>query len=433
MPIATLAYTKNLQQCKAHNIAVEDHYIENQLNQFRLQLQKQHKLNKMPEKKINSLFIDNTNIMESLESTQKHIKDFYNTPIEALQEVNDLFEEELQKQVKLMEEEETLQRAINMTETDLTEPPVRQVKIQTGLNKNCEDIDKIEGTTEDNFLDFMEKRKEELNLDIESIDINIPNENEEVQQRTPSPLANTDEVLKPLREALAEQNAFNLKCVRFDTEVNVYELKRETSICSNTSDGIDSVISELAEEALKELEMEDLHKCTENSNVITIPETNLNLIGSSLHATTVTTTNNDELVVVGQVTNFTRRSSDKPKDEVLSPRFSDQTEEDTVSNREQTKIIEQLFQSRAHTNISIMRKYFLKWIHYTTIEKIEREHVNCQMDRVKKMNMFLDKIRMEKSLLKRHPKTDNNDEHRKHLQKRESMQALQINKKYQNK
>lgn len=431
MPIATVAYSKNLQQCKAHNIAVEDHYIQNQLNQFRLHLQKQHKLNKMPEKKISSLLIDNTDIMQSLESTQKHIQDFYNTPIEALQEVHDLFEEELEKQVKLIEDEEILSRIINKAKNSQEHLEQRN-QIRIDLEQNTKDIDETDKTSEEQFLDFSEIRKEEFNLENEILNCNSHNENVEIQQRTPSPLANTDEVLKPLRDAIEEQSALNLKCVRFDTEVNVYELQRETSICSNTSDGIDSVISELAEEALKELEMEDLHQSTLNLNETENPESNINLKGTTL--TGNITTNNDELVVVGQVTNYSRRSFDTQKNVISSPSFSDETEENTISNREQSKIIEQLFQSRAHTNVSIMRKYFLKWVHYTTIEKIEREHGNCRADRVKKINIFLDKIRLEKSLSKCHHKPDNDDDlHGKHLQKKESMQALQINKKYQNK
>ncbi|KNC33839.1 hypothetical protein FF38_08988 [Lucilia cuprina] len=449
LPLATVAYAKNLQQCKEHNIAVEDHYIENQLNQFRMHLQKQHKQNRVPEKKLHSLLIDNTEIIKSLESSHKHIEDFYNTPIDALQEVHDLFTDELEKHVKLMEDKDFRERKSNtleMEENTLENNRNNEI-IGTEVANFLEekelllamDSQKNNGVKpEENIIDFMAERMNELNFNNEIFDLNSQIITEENCQRTPSPLANTDEILKPLREVIEEQNVSHLRCVRFDTDINVCQLKRESSVCSNTSDGIDSVISDLAEEALKELEMEEEFKLEdileENNSETTQIKHNLILNGCSLHNFKSET---GDLIVTGKTAHYVKSSEEENENVNTSESSSKALEDNTYSHNEKSNIIENLFQTCNHNNTSIMRKYFLKWIHYTNIEKIEREHVDGRADRVKKINIFLDKIRIEKTRLKHSQKTESEsafeNDHKKCVAKKDTSENVKVNKKYQNK
>ncbi|XP_019894897.1 uncharacterized protein LOC101898802 isoform X2 [Musca domestica] len=407
LPLATVAFSKNLDKCKSHNVVVEERYIENQLQQFRQHLQKQNQRNRLCEKKINSLLIDNQGIMDSLETSQRHIEDFYSTPIEALQQLVD------QNQSKLD-------------------------------NKEMEnDTKELEQPVDDITARFPEILLFDKNYQVLS---------KNTRERTPSPLANTDEVLQPLKENLEQNNGLHLRCVRFDEDVSVCQFQREHSTCSNTSDGIDSVISELAEEALMELQREEeneqslnISSTLEDGTLLKIDslDTTLSIMGSNSSAAK-TNPISRHLVVEGKIPNFIKRPRDENPKNILFSISSGSTEahmegDDLSSNQEQNKIIEELFEINDHSRITVMRRYFLKWMHFTHVEKIEREHVDGHADRVRKINIFLDKIRMEKSRRKKCEKLQQaggeDSEFTSSIAptKHNTVENLKINKKYQNK
>lgn len=61
---------------------------------------------------------------------------------------------------------------------------------------------------------------------------------------------------------------------------------------------------------------------------------------------------------------------------------------------EKSAIIEHLFEQRPDENATLLRKCFLKWVHYTTIERLTRSNVD--QSRVKKMEIFLRNISLER-------------------------------------
>ncbi|KAL9893597.1 uncharacterized protein ACN2A1_008641 [Glossina fuscipes fuscipes] len=197
------------------------------------------------------------------------------------------------------------------------------------------------------------------------------------------------------------------RCVRFDEAVAVCNAARQNSGSARTDDVIDSVIADLAAEAAKELEQEGREKCKKIN--CKPPEmrdlkSGLTLKGCSLEAQSLL-----------MVTGGKMPSSCEPRnlnEMFYYPSESVSTNEDhhdslSSVNEEQRKIIEKLFETRStQANLSIMRKYFIRWTHFKTIEKIERENVgDCRLDRVGKINIFLDKVRFEKDRLNKLQKT----------------------------
>lgn len=412
LPLATMAYSKNLQQCKSHNVAVEDHYIENQLKQFRRHLQKQHEQNKLSLKKINPLLIDNTNIINSLETAHQHIEDFYKAPMEALQQVQNLLAVELEKHAKIVDEQN-----IDLDDGNLVDSAyLNEAEENTNLFVLPGDV---KSELEGNEFNSVTARSGELNVNNEIC--NSIYQMKEVGQRTPSPLENTDEVLKPLRRLIEDPSVIHLKYVRFDDERNGDHLKRESSTCSNTSDGIDSVISDLAEEALRELQMQEHIEVTE-----TLKNLPTKFDNECSHESE--NQNKNTLMITGEVVLQEPIAVKEHKIKSL-----EQAEDNVCFESEQLKIINDLFQKPDCNKTSILRKYFSKWIHYTTIEKIEREHVDIRADRVKKINIFLNRIRMEKKRLKNRPNEKNDEDFSKRSKSKETMENIKINKKYQNK
>lgn len=76
-------------------------------------------------------------------------------------------------------------------------------------------------------------------------------------------------------------------------------------------------------------------------------------------------------------------------------------EPDNFENTEQNTIINELFGQTAENkefDRIILQKYFLKWIHFTTIQKMTKENDNLPKNasRIRKIENFLDTIRMEK-------------------------------------
>lgn len=67
---------------------------------------------------------------------------------------------------------------------------------------------------------------------------------------------------------------------------------------------------------------------------------------------------------------------------------------------EQKAIVSDLFVNDTST-ADIMRKnilqtFFLKWIHFTTIERLSKENISCNQSRIQKIEAFLNNIRLEK-------------------------------------
>ncbi|XP_055919539.1 uncharacterized protein LOC129951428 [Eupeodes corollae] len=200
----------------------------------------------------------------------------------------------------------------------------------------------------------------------------------------------------------------DLHCVRFEDKVEIVKYSREASTCSNTSNGIDSVISDLAEEALNEIEMENAIEDDDGRT--------FQIEGSALRNNLI-----DPLIVTKML----------PKEELQIIENDDATNsteetEESVTN-EQNAIIENLFQARSHSNGVVLRNYFLKWIHYTTIQRIERQNMSSRNDRIHKINNFLDHIRREKKNQVTTSKVT------KSSNPENKIQSINISKKYQSK
>lgn len=73
---------------------------------------------------------------------------------------------------------------------------------------------------------------------------------------------------------------------------------------------------------------------------------------------------------------------------------------------EQSAIVSDLFTKDIQSDTmrqNTLQKYFLRWIHFTSIEKISKENVSCNQSRIQKIEAFLNNIRMEK---KKHMRND---------------------------
>lgn len=101
---------------------------------------------------------------------------------------------------------------------------------------------------------------------------------------------------------------------------------------------------------------------------------------------------------------------------------------------EKDNIINCLFQSQNGNDFIILQKYFLRWVHYTTIERLIRR--NPEQSRLQKMQMFLQNITTErkKSLaqLRTALNVKNNKETRKNCQNKMESPRLMM-RKYNNK
>lgn len=66
---------------------------------------------------------------------------------------------------------------------------------------------------------------------------------------------------------------------------------------------------------------------------------------------------------------------------------------------EQNAIVADLFTNDIHSDTmrqNILQKFFLRWIHFTTIEKLAKENISCNQSRIQKIESFLNNIRLEK-------------------------------------
>lgn len=67
---------------------------------------------------------------------------------------------------------------------------------------------------------------------------------------------------------------------------------------------------------------------------------------------------------------------------------------DEQQSIERNKIIDELFNTETKNDFIILQKYFLRWVHFTTIEKLM--HRNPEQSRLQKMQAFLQNITMQR-------------------------------------
>ncbi|EDW75889.1 uncharacterized protein Dwil_GK14957, isoform A [Drosophila willistoni] len=424
LPLATMAHGNSLETTKAHNLEVEKRYIDNQLEKFRQQLARQHPKDKKgirvrPTKP--DFNLNNAPLVQSLASAAQHIDDFYSTPVVALGQVSKICSTSKQvattsllRHLEQAEQEADMEHGWIIHE----EEHVAQVKEIADEFRDEE----IKSLALD--LDLLEYRKftKQLQVDENKAKLELC--------RTPSPLTPTEEFFRPMRAA-AERQMLHMRTIRHEEELqeqqqlqrdsSTPQLQRESSTCSNTSDGIDSVISDLAEEALYELQMEAAEEQKEqvdkDKDIVSgscpkhvqfqlpakkTPTSNIPIAINKLEEKSHVENDLEPLLI---------RRIDvpkvvvRPKEPELAPTFSDDDDDEAEDMlepaHEKHRIIDQLFQARANTELVLLRKYFLRWIHYTTLEKIERDQQGCRYgttaaNRVQKINAFLDKVRQEK-------------------------------------
>ncbi|EDW54093.1 GM18173 [Drosophila sechellia] len=442
LPLATIAHDPNnsLEATKAHNLEVEQRFIDNQLQKFRQQLSRQFQRSKShrvpptkPDFKLN-----NGPLVKSLAQAAQHIDNFYNTPVQALSQMTQMCSETKSEATKSLIQQlraEPEKEAEADMDCEWTEKEAQVVEIPAFVEEEVISFDALEYR---NFTKQVQADESKAKL---------------LRCRTPSPLTSTEEFFRPMRAA-AERQMLHVRTVRHEEELlqenkqaqhpegEPASLKRESSTCSNTSDGIDSVISDLAEEALYELQLEAAEKENEElEKELPIPPKLVQFQLPPKKTPTSTTHPIGDSEAEPDPEPLLIRRIDLPKvvvkpkePEPKQPSSSSEDESDVEPTHEKQKIIEQLFQARGNTQLVVMRKYFLKWIHFTTMEKIEREQgQSCQArdTRVQKINAFLDKVRQEKRRQRTETVAETSKITQKSLEKRE--EAVKMAKQFKNK
>ncbi|XP_030383502.1 calponin homology domain-containing protein DDB_G0272472 [Scaptodrosophila lebanonensis] len=447
LPLATVANRRNLDLTRAHNLEVEQRYINNQLQQFRQHLAKKHRNIQdfrirptKPDFKLN-----NRPLMQSLTQAAQHIEDFYATPVQALSQAMEMCGARKQAATSSLLKELTAEKDADMENFMMQQETWVQNVTLTDKKLAVE-----EETTID--LDTLEYRNFAKQVQVDESKALLE------RCRTPSPLTPTDEFFKPMRAA-AERQMLHIRTVRREedlaeqAEKAQHKLEREPSTCSNTSDGIDSVISDLAEEALYELQMEAAEEQKEQvETALTVLEPVATPAPAAKHVQfqideaeakqlKKAPTPIEELEPL-LITRMEPRVVVKPKEpepentgSTTTSDADDLDDEGEMNVHEKKRIIGQLFQARANSQLVTMRKYFLKWIHYTTIERIERENGKTRGDRVQKINAFLDKVRLEKKRLKTAKSVPSSAEKEQLAQKsvEERQEAIKMAKQFKNK
>uniref|UniRef100_A0A1A9UZT4 Sfi1 spindle body domain-containing protein n=1 Tax=Glossina austeni TaxID=7395 RepID=A0A1A9UZT4_GLOAU len=229
------------------------------------------------------------------------------------------------------------------------------------------------------------------------------------------------------------------RCVRFDEVVAVSNSARQNSGFAHTDDAIDSVISvHLTADAAKEWEEKGREICKKvkpKPPEMRDLKNGLTLKGCSLEAQSLLMVTGGKMPSSCESSKLNEMFCCPP--ESVSPN-EDHNDSSSSVNEEQRKIIEKLFETRStQANLLIMRKYFTKWTHFKTIEKIEHENVgDCRLDRVGKINIFLDKVRFEKDRLNKSQKTATAEgylEENVFNSKKDIVSNIVKTKKYQNK
>jgi len=215
---------------------VEQRFIDNQLKNFRQQLSRQFQRSKShrvpptkPDFKLN-----HAPLVKSLAQAAQHIDNFYNTPVQALGEMAQMCSETKSVATKSLIQQ---LRAEPEKEADMDCEWVEQegqvMEIPEFLEEQVISFDALEYR---NFTKQVQADESKAKL---------------LRCRTPSPLTSTEEFFRPMRAA-AERQMLHVRTVRHEEELqqenkqeqdqqpegNPSSLKRESSTCSNTSDGI---------------------------------------------------------------------------------------------------------------------------------------------------------------------------------------------------
>ncbi|XP_037957415.1 uncharacterized protein LOC119687232 [Teleopsis dalmanni] len=454
---AQIVASRSLETCRAHNAAVEEHYLDNELKKYRQQLERQYQLTSIPKsvKTKADSFIADSAVIERRSSTGSwDIEDFRLTPLKSFKKVNIVsknFSETFIAQTNFNGAGYTGRESkISKSNSDCTKNQVQTITSlnenscsndasninpkSASLSKNCkiaetrntnneittEDIHKANSvpineitatppTTEqhnkenslikeaNNTVSKTEVNKNTASLPIyhndgDLTDINVINE-----MHINKPTVKDHNIHTKTLSSLPdwERDVMCGRCVKFEDQDWRRSYISEKIHHSDSGDDIDSVISDLAEEALKELQSEESLKATQhNADVDEKNEVTLDLkIRAEQIPVSQPTCVTDMLIIKRLEATTTCAKEDIEEFELTSS----EDLETTSSTQEQNLIITQLFQVRAKRDIKTLRKYFLKWIHFTTIEKIERENVISNNNRVRKINLFLDQIRKVKS------------------------------------
>ncbi|KAH8351935.1 hypothetical protein KR084_000699 [Drosophila pseudotakahashii] len=440
LPLATIAHDhgNSLEATKAHNLEVEQRFIDNQLQKFRQQLSRQFQRSKShrvpptkPDFKLN-----HAPLVKSLAQAAQHIDNFYSTPVQALGQMAQMCSD-------------TKSAATKSLIQQLRSEPEKEADMDCEWVEQEAQVMVLPALLEEQVISFdaLEYRNFTKQVQADESKAKL------LRCRTPSPLTSTEEFFRPMRAA-AERQMLHVRTVRHEEELqqeNKQEqqpeesstvLKRESSTCSNTSDGIDSVISDLAEEALYELQLEAAEKQNDQlDKELPIPPKHVQFQLPQKKTPTPSTQPIEESEAEPEPEPLLIRRIELPKvvvkpKEPEPPELSSDSEDESgvAPAHEKQKIIDQLFQARANTQLVVMRKYFLKWIHFTTMEKIEREQgQSSQMrdNRVQKINAFLDKVRQEK----KRQRTETVDETSKITQKslEQRQEAVKMAKQFKNK
>ncbi|XP_055375830.1 uncharacterized protein LOC129608371 [Condylostylus longicornis] len=366
-----------LDKVKAHNQAVEDHYIDNELNKLKTELEKSRiKMSKKLQRPKLTLTLSNKGIFQSLEKCTDVLDDFYCAPIEALQEANKISNDSVEKS--------------NSSDEKFESETKSPVEVSSDLKNNPS----VNGyTSPDNHVSSHDKTQ------ILVPEINIKDDVEEVQENRCVRFEDNIEIHNYSREP-----SFNEGLIRFETEFQNGEIVEGfalvgKSLSINCSDGeIDSRNSKFIEiEEINNFQEEE--EIDENCIVEKIQFRNEDIRDDKDYVFTV----NDDLLrirralpdtndlqVIVQMNSIDNGSQD------ISEEIDNKSDSD-LSNSEQTNAITKLFRPKCPPTEILMRKYFLRWIHFTTLEKIEKQNFsNNEDDRILKINAFLDQIRREK-------------------------------------
>ncbi|XP_070067776.1 golgin subfamily A member 6-like protein 26 isoform X2 [Drosophila takahashii] len=442
LPLATIAHDhgNSLEATKAHNLEVEQRFIDNQLQKFRQQLSRQFQRSKShrvpptkPDFKLN-----HAPLVKSLAQAAQHIDNFYSTPVQALGQMAQMCSDTKTAATKsLIQQLRSEPEKEADMDSEWVEQEAQVMVLPALLEEQAISFDALEYR---NFAKQVQADESKAKL---------------LRCRTPSPLTSTEEFFRPMRAA-AERQMLHVRTVRHEEELqegnkqeqqpeeNSTVLKRESSTCSNTSDGIDSVISDLAEEALYELQLEAAEKQNDQlDKELPMPPKHVQFqlpqkktptpITHPIGETEGKEEPEPEPLLIRRIE--LPKVVVKPKEPEQPELSSDSEDESAVAPaHEKQKIIEQLFQARANTQLVVMRKYFLKWIHFTTMEKIEREQgqsIQARDNRVQKINAFLDKVRQEKKRQRTETVEETSKITQKSLEQRQ--EAVKMAKQFKNK
>lgn len=419
---------------------VEERYLENQLKCFREHINRRCKLFKTSNNvRSSSLLIDNSEIMQSLETAKCCSEDFFQSTAESLKIITNLYsqgEENLKNFQDRQDDnrkedeeggegEEKLNGEFN---SEINESFDSNNSTTSDSNVVTPDLNEPE-MTESEPPDFSDSEKSNLinNFVAEIVQIENYNntlENNFEQQQKLERGENCESF--PNSDNLNFNKIISLQCVHQGTgNGSVLNQDREhlQDQSSNSGDDLDSIISELAEEALNELRYEeDQNQKQLETNCL---ERTLTECDDESH---------DETIKVEQE-NKGESMNEKEKDSCSTTSL-----EETNKQMEADKTLQKTSQPLTSQEKLVLRKYILKWSQCAKIERVDREQGLCRQskNRLKKIQLFLDKVRLEKNQLGNERKPRNqlqegedagNTKSRGHYK----FQEIAITKKYQTK